>query len=83
MKLLNKIEKGIDEMNNKYQPTSGGIGFCGALTLMFIAFKLLKVIDWSWLWVFAPLWIPSAIVLAIFLVFVIILVIVSIREDEF
>jgi hypothetical protein len=35
---------------------SGGIGFLGALTILFIGLKLGDVIDWSWLWVLAPLW---------------------------
>jgi hypothetical protein len=35
----------------------GGIGFAGALTILFIALKLLGVITWSWLWVLSPLWI--------------------------
>lgn len=38
---------------------SGGIGFCGLLTIAFIVLKLCKVINWSWIWVFAPLWIPA------------------------
>jgi ABC-type antimicrobial peptide transport system permease subunit len=42
----------------------GGIGFLGGLTLVFITLKLLGKIDWSWLWVLSPLWIPIAIVLA-------------------
>lgn len=37
---------------------SGGIGFCGLLTIVFIVLKLTKVIGWSWLWVLSPLWIP-------------------------
>lgn len=47
---------------------SGGIGFCGLLTILFIALKLTKVITWSWWWVLAPLWIPFAIVL-LFIIF--------------
>lgn len=39
--------------NNK----SGGIGFGGLLTLVFITLKLCKVITWSWWWVLSPLWI--------------------------
>lgn len=42
----------------------GGIGFCGLLTILFIALKLTKVIAWSWWWVLSPLWIPAAIVLS-------------------
>lgn len=36
--------------------SSSGIGFFGALTLLFIALKLTGYIDWSWWWVLAPLW---------------------------
>lgn len=43
--------------------SSGGIGFCGVLAIVFIVLKLLGVIEWNWLWVLAPLWIPAAIVI--------------------
>ena len=51
------------------ESSSGGIGFLGLLTILFIALKLCNVIDWSWWWVLSPLWIPIAlaIVLAIFI----------------
>ena len=48
--------------------SSGGIGFCGLLTIVFITLKLTHTIDWSWLWVLSPLWIPFALVLLIFLI---------------
>lgn len=38
-----------------------GIGFGGALTLLFVTLRLTGFIDWPWLWVLAPLWIPAAI----------------------
>lgn len=50
---------------------SGGVGFLGLLTIVFITLKLTEVIDWSWWWVTAPLWgcfavvIPLAILLLI------------------
>lgn len=45
--------------------SSGGIGFAGLLTILFIALKLTGYLSWSWLWVLSPLWIGLAIVLAI------------------
>jgi hypothetical protein len=39
--------------------TSGGIGFVGLLTIVFIVLKLCKVISWSWWWVLSPLWIVA------------------------
>ena len=46
-----------------------GIGFCGLLSIAFIILKLTHVIEWSWLWVLAPLWISFtlAVVLAVIL----------------
>ena len=41
--------------------TSGGIGFTGLLTIVFIVLKLTKVINWSWWWVLSPMWISFII----------------------
>lgn len=54
-------------MTENNQSHSSGIGFCGALFLLFLGLKLGKVIDWSWWWVTAPLWGPAAIVLSIWI----------------
>ena len=35
---------------------SGGADFYDLLTIAFIVLKLCGVIDWNWVWVFAPLW---------------------------
>ena len=48
--------------------TRGGVGFCSLLGLLFIALKLTGFIDWPWLWVLAPLWIPLALVALVFAV---------------
>lgn len=37
-----------------------------ALTLMFICLKLADKIDWSWWWVFAPIWIPIVLWLVLY-----------------
>lgn len=58
-------------MSEKSNSSSGGIGFCGALFLVFLTLKLVGVsvvAEWSWWWVCAPLWLPLAIVLLILLV---------------
>lgn len=38
-----------------------GIGFFGLLTIVFIALKLIGVIEWAWIWVLAPLWCPPVL----------------------
>ena len=45
--------------------TSGGIGFLGALQILFIALKLLNKITWSWWWVFSPTWIPLLMIILV------------------
>jgi len=48
--------------------TVPGVGFAGLLAVLFIGLKLGHVIDWSWIWVLSPLWLPAAVVLAVVLV---------------
>lgn len=48
--------------------SGSGIGFLGALAILFIALKLLNQITWSWWWVLSPIWIPFAIILVVLLV---------------
>ena len=52
-------------VNNNESKSSGGIGFVGLLTLLFIGLKLTDYIDWSWWWVLSPIWITFIIVTAI------------------
>lgn len=52
--------------SSKKQTASTGIGFLVAI--VFIVLKLLGKITWSWWWVLAPVWMPLAIVLGIFLI---------------
>jgi hypothetical protein len=47
--------------------SSGGIGFFGLLTIVFITLKLTGYIAWSWFWALSPIIIPLIIVLAIVL----------------
>lgn len=44
---------------------SSGIGFGSLLAIVFIVLKLTKVIDWSWVWVLAPVWISLLLVVII------------------
>lgn len=46
----------------------GGLSICDLLLVVFITLKLTHTIDWSWWWVFAPLWIPFAIVAVLLII---------------
>jgi hypothetical protein len=45
-------------MNTK----NDGSSLTGILLVVFIVLKLTNLINWSWLWVLSPLWIPVSIV---------------------
>lgn len=45
--------------------------FSTLLTIAFIVLRLCNVIDWAWVWVLAPLWIPLALSLLLSLIVVV------------
>lgn len=63
-------------MSEKRIVISSGITFPMLLFLVFLVLKLTNVITWSWWWVTAPLWAPSAIVISIFLIIAIIFLLI-------
>lgn len=52
--------------------SSGGIGFFGLLTILFIGLKLTGYVAWSWVWVLSPIWIPGLFIVGFFLMALII-----------
>lgn len=54
--------------DKNYGAAGGGIGLEAILFVVFLVLKLCNVIDWSWWWVTAPLWIPVALFLGVCLV---------------
>ncbi len=51
--------------------SSGGIGFLGMLTILFIGLKLTNQITWSWWWVLSPLWLFAVVILALIILMII------------
>lgn len=58
--------------------TSGGLGICGVLTIVFTVLKLCGLINWSWWWVLSPLWI--GVLLSI--IFIVIYVAIVMHEEN-
>lgn len=50
-------------MSDKVSTSRGGVSFFSLLTIMFIGLKLSNNIDWDWVWVLSPLWLPFVIIL--------------------
>ena len=44
-------------------------GFVILLQIVFITLKLVGVIEWSWLWVMAPLWINLILILLVTIIY--------------
>lgn len=45
----------------KNENESREVKFADLLLILFIGLKLAGVINWSWIWVLAPMWIPLGI----------------------
>lgn len=59
-------------MSKNNESSNSGIGFLGVLEIVFITLKLLGKITWSWVWVLAPLWLPTILfftIITIILIF--------------
>lgn len=52
-------------MASSSSSSSGGIGFVGLLTIVFIALKLTGVIAWSWWWVLSPILISAGLTISV------------------
>lgn len=61
--------------NTSSSSSSGGIGFTGLLTIVFIVLKLLGYIDWTWFWVLSPVIFSIVLVILLLLVYLIIMII--------
>lgn len=70
----------MSTQSNNTSSASGGIGFSGLLTILFVGLKLTHVINWSWWWVFAPMWVPALVGVLILLVVLAVFVLNRLRR---
>ncbi len=68
--------------DNTNKSVGSGISFTTILFLVFLILKLCNVISWSWWWVTAPLWIPLAAGLVIFIVIMAVVIIREVIKDH-
>lgn len=68
---------------NKTVRVSGGLSLPAVLFIVFLILKLTNVIDWSWWWVTAPLWISFSLgIVAVLIYTIVLLCIYSARKRE-
>jgi hypothetical protein len=53
------------------ETNNGGIGIFTLMFLILFTAKVFGAIDWSWWWVFSPVWVPVAIILVVGLILLI------------
>lgn len=51
-----------------------GYSLATLLTIVFLVLKLTGAFNWSWWWVFSPLWISAGISILVFIITVIIII---------
>ena len=56
-------------MDNKTIAVNTGTSSSFLLFLVFLVLKLTNVINWSWWWITAPLWVPIGLIIATDLIF--------------
>jgi hypothetical protein len=60
--------------NSKYEEVieTAGIGpvagCLASLLIIFVTLKLTGLINWSWLWILAPFWVPAVLAIIILLI---------------
>ena len=67
---------------NKTVIKKQGLSLGTVLTLIFVVLKLIGVIEWSWVWVLAPLWIGAVIFLALVLIGLLITIVAAIIVNK-
>lgn len=71
-RIKKNVKKVKDSWNLYKESKKKGLGLMTTLILLltvtFVVLKLLEIIMWSWIWVLAPLWIPIALFILLFIV---------------
>jgi hypothetical protein len=62
--------------------TQRQIGLATIIFINFLILKLTSVIDWSWIWVLAPVWIPVAFKIVLWIILKIIELIEIIKTNK-
>ena len=67
---------------NKTNPHAGGVSIVGVLTLIFFVLKITGLINWSWWWVFSPIWIYLLLFFTIALIAAVVIAVIQKEESR-
>lgn len=68
-------------MESKKEIVTGGLSLQWTLTIIFIVLKLCNLINWSWWWVFSPIWISIGLGIALILLALVFMLVVLIIDS--
>ena len=57
-------------MSEVKRTSTGGLGLCSVLTIIFVVLKLVKVINWSWWLVLLPTLIEAGLVIVVVVIWI-------------
>lgn len=67
---------------NRTNPHAGGVSIVGVLTLIFFVLKITGLINWSWWWVFSPIWIYLLLFFTIALIAAVVIAVIQKEESR-
>ena len=68
-------------MESKKEIVTSGLSLQWTLTIIFIVLKLCNLINWSWWWVFSPIWISVGLGVALVLLALVFMLVVLIIDS--
>lgn len=67
---------------NKFSILNIAVIFFAFLGVIFVILKLFNAVTWSWLWVLSPLWLSTALVIGILLIFIIVFIVSALSKKD-
>jgi hypothetical protein len=80
--IVTPLDLRSENMSEDSGKASGGIGFCGLLTIVLVTLKLIGKTSISWWWVFSPIWLPTIAFFAVASLVIICAMIMAVVKGE-
>ena len=67
---------------NTFSVLNIAVAFFAFLGIIFVILKLFKAVTWNWVWVLSPLWLSTALVIFILLIYLIIFIVSALNKNK-